>query len=66
MSEEKFDAVIIGGSHGGGEAAFRLRQGGFVGNIALLSAEPYLPYHRPPLSKAFLADEVTVVAVPSY
>jgi 3-phenylpropionate/trans-cinnamate dioxygenase ferredoxin reductase component len=59
MSEEKFEIVIIGGSHAGGEAAFRLRQGGFTGSIALLSAEPYLPYHRPPLSKAYLAGEVT-------
>jgi hypothetical protein len=26
----------------------------------LLGAEPYLPYQRPPLSKAFLAGEITV------
>jgi 3-phenylpropionate/trans-cinnamate dioxygenase ferredoxin reductase subunit len=52
------DVVIIGGSHGGSEAAFRIRQGGFSGSIALLSAEAYLPYHRPPLSKAFLSGEV--------
>ena len=60
MTDATLDVVIIGGSHGGSEAAFRLRQGGFAGSIALLSAEPYLPYHRPPLSKAFLAGEVTV------
>ena len=60
MTDATSDVVIIGGSHGGSEAAFRLRQGGFAGSIALLSAEPYLPYHRPPLSKAFLAGEVTV------
>ena len=60
MTEQQADVVIIGGSHGGSEAAFRLRQGGFTGSIALLSSEPYLPYHRPPLSKAFLAGEVTV------
>ena len=54
-----FDVSIVGGGHGGGEAAFRLRQGGFEGSIALLSAEAHLPYHRPPLSKAFLAGEVT-------
>ena len=60
MTEAQADVVIIGGSHGGSEAAFRLRQGGFAGSISLLSAEPYLPYHRPPLSKAFLAGEVTV------
>lgn len=60
MTDQNADAVIIGGSHGGSEAAFRLRQGGFTGSIFLLSAEPHLPYHRPPLSKAFLAGEVTV------
>lgn len=60
MSEQQADVVIIGGSHGGSEAAFRLRQGGFAGSILLISAEAYLPYHRPPLSKAFLAGEVTV------
>ena len=62
MSEnaDKSDIVIIGGGHAGGECAFRLRQGGFTGGIALLSAEPYLPYQRPPLSKSFLAGEVTI------
>jgi 3-phenylpropionate/trans-cinnamate dioxygenase ferredoxin reductase subunit len=59
MDEKSADIVIIGGSHAGCEVAFRLRQGGFTGCIALLSAESYLPYHRPPLSKAFLAGEVT-------
>jgi 3-phenylpropionate/trans-cinnamate dioxygenase ferredoxin reductase subunit len=54
------DIAIIGGSHAGGEAAFRLRQGGFAGSIALFSAEAYLPYNRPPLSKAFLAGTITV------
>jgi 3-phenylpropionate/trans-cinnamate dioxygenase ferredoxin reductase subunit len=53
------DVVIIGAGHAGGECAARLRQGGFAGSIALLGAEPHPPYHRPPLSKAFLAGEVT-------
>jgi 3-phenylpropionate/trans-cinnamate dioxygenase ferredoxin reductase subunit len=59
-AEQKADVVIIGGSHAGSEAAFRLRQGGFSGSISLLSAEPYLPYHRPPLSKTFLSGEATL------
>ena len=53
------DVVIVGASHAGSEVASRLRQGGFTGSIALLGAEPHLPYHRPPLSKAFLAGETT-------
>jgi 3-phenylpropionate/trans-cinnamate dioxygenase ferredoxin reductase subunit len=52
--------VIVGGSHAGSELAFRLRHGGFAGNIALISAEAHLPYQRPPLSKAFLAGETSV------
>jgi 3-phenylpropionate/trans-cinnamate dioxygenase ferredoxin reductase component len=50
--------VIIGGGQAGGEAATLLRQNRFAGRIILCGAEPYLPYMRPPLSKAFLAREI--------
>jgi 3-phenylpropionate/trans-cinnamate dioxygenase ferredoxin reductase subunit len=53
------DVVIVGASHAGGEFASRLRQGGFAGSIAMIGAESFLPYNRPPLSKAFLAGEAT-------
>jgi 3-phenylpropionate/trans-cinnamate dioxygenase ferredoxin reductase component len=56
----KADIVIVGASHAGSEVASRIRQGGFAGSIALLGAEPYLPYQRPPLSKAFLAGEISL------
>lgn len=46
--------VIVGGSHAGAQAAASLRQEGWSGAISLVSAEPLLPYHRPPLSKGFL------------
>lgn len=59
MTESRADVVIVGASHGGSEAAARLRQGGFAGSVALIGSEPYLPYQRPPLSKAFLAGETT-------
>jgi 3-phenylpropionate/trans-cinnamate dioxygenase ferredoxin reductase subunit len=59
MGEHNADVVIIGASHAGSEFASRLRQGGYSGSVALLGAEPHLPYHRPPLSKAFLAGETT-------
>ncbi|MCX5497185.1 FAD-dependent oxidoreductase [Kaistia dalseonensis] len=50
--------VIIGGSHAGSQAAASLRTDGFDGKITLISSERELPYHRPPLSKAFIkADE---------
>jgi 3-phenylpropionate/trans-cinnamate dioxygenase ferredoxin reductase component len=59
MNENRADIVIVGASHGGSEVASRLRHGGFTGSIALIGAEPHLPYQRPPLSKAFLAGQIT-------
>ncbi|MGB8839855.1 MAG: FAD-dependent oxidoreductase [Aliidongia sp.] len=52
---ESFDVLIVGGGHGGAQAAAVLRQEGFTGSIALASAEPDPPYDRPPLSKDYLA-----------
>ena len=49
-------AVIIGAGHGGAQAAASLREEGFQGRITLISDERVAPYHRPPLSKAFLKD----------
>jgi 3-phenylpropionate/trans-cinnamate dioxygenase ferredoxin reductase subunit len=46
--------VIVGAGAGGAQAAASLRQGGFEGSISLVHGEPGLPYHRPPLSKAYL------------
>lgn len=54
---QRHDVVIVGGGHGGAQAAIALRQGGFTGSIALVSAEPELPYERPPLSKDYLAGD---------
>ncbi len=52
--------VVIGGGHGGGAVVGFLRQYGFAGSITLVSDEPVGPYHRPPLSKAWLKGAVTV------
>jgi 3-phenylpropionate/trans-cinnamate dioxygenase ferredoxin reductase subunit len=46
--------IVIGAGHAGVELAFAARQQGWAGAIVLLGEEPHLPYHRPPLSKAFL------------
>lgn len=56
---QRYDVVIVGGGHGGAQAAIALRQGGFSGSIALVSAESELPYERPPLSKDYLAGDKT-------
>src|SRR4051794_30068099 len=50
--------VIIGGGHAAGEATAALRKEGFRGDGTLISGGPYLPYHRPPLSKTFLAEHL--------
>lgn len=51
--------VIVGGGHGGFQAAASLRQDGFVGHITLVNNEPGLPYQRPPLSKAYVTGKVS-------
>jgi 3-phenylpropionate/trans-cinnamate dioxygenase ferredoxin reductase subunit len=52
--------VIIGAGQAGGETAQRLRQGGFAGEIAMIGEEPVAPYQRPPLSKKYLAGELSM------
>lgn len=49
-------AVIVGASHAGAQLAASLRQEGWDGEIVLVGNESALPYQRPPLSKAYLAD----------
>jgi 3-phenylpropionate/trans-cinnamate dioxygenase ferredoxin reductase subunit len=51
--------VIAGAGHAAGQATATLRQKGFDGEIVLVGEEPWLPYQRPPLSKKFLAGEMS-------
>lgn len=54
------ELVIVGGSYAALEIAAAAREHGYSDNIRIVSDEGDLPYHRPPLSKAFLlgtADE---------
>jgi 3-phenylpropionate/trans-cinnamate dioxygenase ferredoxin reductase subunit len=46
--------VIIGGGHAGAQLCAALAAAGRAHDVALICEEPQLPYHRPPLSKAFL------------
>jgi 3-phenylpropionate/trans-cinnamate dioxygenase ferredoxin reductase subunit len=50
--------LIIGAGQAAVQTAEALRAGGFEGPITLLGDEPHGPYHRPPLSKAWLAGEM--------
>jgi 3-phenylpropionate/trans-cinnamate dioxygenase ferredoxin reductase subunit len=54
---QHFDVLIVGGGHGGAQAAIALRTQGFAGSIAILGREDEPPYERPPLSKEYLAQE---------
>lgn len=58
MTDASSTAIIIGAGHAGGELAIALRNEGWGGRILLLGEEAHLPYHRPPLSKAYLAGSV--------
>lgn len=50
--------VSVGAGQAAVAAAEALRSAGYAGRITLLGDEPYGPYHRPPLSKAWLAGDI--------
>jgi 3-phenylpropionate/trans-cinnamate dioxygenase ferredoxin reductase subunit len=52
---DRVDVLIVGGGHGGAQAAIALRQQNFAGTIAIVSDDVHPPYERPPLSKAYLS-----------
>ena len=53
----RFELVIVGGGLAAARASKAYRAAGGHGRIALLTKEPTLPYHRPPLSKRYLRGE---------
>lgn len=50
--------VVVGAGQAAVAAAEALRAGGYAGSLVLLGDEPHGPYHRPPLSKGWLAGEM--------
>jgi 3-phenylpropionate/trans-cinnamate dioxygenase ferredoxin reductase subunit len=64
MTMHLHPVVIAGAGAAGGEAAVSLRQQGHVGPILLLGDEAHPPYHRPPLSKGFLAGDAGLDTLP--
>ncbi|WPR73099.1 FAD-dependent oxidoreductase [Flavobacterium sp. NG2] len=59
IAKEPIDSVcvIIGASHAGVNCATALRREGWEGQIILFDADPVMPYHKPPLSKAYLTSD---------
>ena len=55
MIESDGVLTVIGAGQAGAELAVQAREAGWRGRIVLAGDEPSLPYHRPPLSKAYLA-----------
>ena len=52
--------VVLGAGQAGAELAVQAREAGWAGAIKLIGEEHALPYHRPPLSKAYLAGTATL------
>ncbi|MCG3269375.1 NAD(P)/FAD-dependent oxidoreductase [Yoonia sp. I 8.24] len=50
--------VIVGAGQAGAALAAKLRSDGFDGDITMIGAETVPPYQRPPLSKAYLLEEM--------
>ena len=46
--------VIVGGGHAAAQLCAGLAEAGQGARVHLVCEEPCEPYHRPPLSKAFL------------
>ena len=55
---KRFELVIVGGGLTAARAIKSYRDSGGSGQVALLTAEGVLPYHRPALSKRYLRGEV--------
>ncbi|HVW39956.1 MAG TPA: FAD-dependent oxidoreductase [Amycolatopsis sp.] len=58
MSRRIERIVVAGAGLAGMRAAERLRELGFTGELVLVGAERHRPYHRPALSKQFLAGDL--------
>ncbi len=55
--------IIIGAGQAGLQVAVELRQAGYAGAVTLVGEEAAQPYHRPPLSKAYLTGEKNLDAL---
>ena len=62
--DDRGDFLLIGGGLASATAAKTLREQGANGSVAIIAAEPLLPYHRPPLTKGFLLGKQTRESLP--
>ena len=65
MATEKYGndmatTIVIGAGQAGAEVVSKLRDEGHEDRIVLIGQENYLPYQRPPLSKKYMAGEMTL------
>src|SRR5215207_3380661 len=51
--------VVVGASYAGAHAAISAREAGYSDPVTIVGTEEWLPYERPPLSKAFLLGQAT-------
>ena len=49
-----------GAGQAAAQLAISLRQGGYDAPIRMIGDEPYAPYQRPPLSKAYLKEKASI------
>jgi 3-phenylpropionate/trans-cinnamate dioxygenase ferredoxin reductase subunit len=52
--------VLVGGGHAAAAFVNSVRRAGYGGELTLIGEEPVPPYHRPPLSKKYLADSLPI------
>ena len=50
--------IVVGAGQAAGQLVASLRQEKYEGEIVMIGEEAFLPYQRPPLSKAYLAGEL--------
>jgi 3-phenylpropionate/trans-cinnamate dioxygenase ferredoxin reductase subunit len=52
--------LILGAGQAAAQLAISLRQGGHDSPIRMIGDEPFAPYQRPPLSKAYLKEKASI------
>lgn len=57
-NEHSVDYLVIGGGLAGATAAEEIRKRDSQGSITIVTNDPELPYHRPPLSKEYLRGDI--------